>query len=209
MDGDKYGKERAIRGVYRRMGRRRTYIQRRVYERRIVNAEKRDRRTNSENRVSLFDEDDFVSSTLSTSFGRSRLLNLRRRVWLRWRTRGPGRFRHEFRKRNWSRRIGLRRGTRRSWEWYLSEVDVNRTDGRRSRSFFLPLFWMKFRMTPTRREDRRFRIWRGRVRYRFRIPERTDLSNRRSRGRRRRGYLLSMEAWRRRRYRRKGRTREN
>jgi len=214
MDSAKYGKERGIRGKYRRRGRRRTYIQRRIYERAVVQVEERVNLTNSEAVLSIYDEEDFVTSTLSTSVGRSRFFTQRRGVRLRWRRRGPGRFPHELRKRHsWMRR-GLSVGIRRSWKWYESEVDVNRTDRRRSRSFFIPLFWMRFRIGKNSldsisrslvMEDRKLRVWGGLVRYRLRLSERTDFSQRRSRRRRRRGYTLCREASRRRIYRRKGR----
>jgi hypothetical protein len=218
MDREKYGRERAIRGWYRRVGRRRTYIQRRIYERRLAHSENRDRRTRGEKRTSLFDEEDLVSLTSSTSFGRSRFLSQRRRVGLRWRTRKPGRFRHELRQRERTRRRRLGLGTRRTWKWYESDVDVNRIDRRRSRSFFVPLFWRKLRRgksTETlksdqglgRREDRGIRRWRGGRRYRLRIPERAEWSKRRSRRRRGGGYLVCVERWRRREYRGKGRIR--
>jgi len=215
MESQKYGKERTIRASYRRMGGRRTYIQRRLYEMGTVNVER--------DRLDGFDEDDFVSSVLSTSLGRSRFLSQRRRVWMVCRTRGPGRFRHELRKRYEG--LGRRRGvrTRRTWKWYESDVDVNRADRRRSVSFFLPLLVRLRRKrrgrsaedskengrrpsgSRERRESRKRRIWRGLGRYILMLRERTELSSRRSRRIILGGYGRCMERWRRRRYRKSGR----
>jgi hypothetical protein len=213
MENQKYGKERTIRLRYRRMGRRRTYIQRRLYE--MGNREWTSIHAVANPNLLENDlEEDLVRSTLSTSFGRSRFFIQRRGVWLVCRTRIPGRFHHERQKRySTCRRVVRVRGTR-SWKWYKSEVDVNRTDRRRSLSFFIPLLVLYGRDKRIKTEDveplkiRIRRIWIGVGRYKLRIPDRRERSNRRSRRRTTICYLGCIERWRRRRYRKNGRKRK-
>ena len=204
MESEKYGKERIIRLKYRRGGGRRTYRQRRVHE--------RGRGSDRDGLMSRsVDAEDLVGSTLSVSLGRSFVLNHRRRVLRGLRTLSPGRFRHELRKRYERGRRRRTRGRSRIWIWYRSEVDLNRKDRRRSRSFFRPRFGIKRRKqrggstNQRRTENRKRRIWAGRIRYTLIIQDRREFSNRRSRLRTRLGYILCIEVWRRRRYRREGR----
>ena len=215
MENQKYGKERKIRFWYRRIGIRRTYIQRRIYEDfgfenergRVKESRERGRERNV--------EDDLVRSTISTALGRSLFLSQRRGVFLVCRTRIPGRFRHESQQRYRKCGRGVMRITTRSWKWYTSDVDLNRMDRRTSRRIFLPRrIWLGFsrmgwsdQTNSNRRENRTRIIWMGRGRYTLRSPERTDLSNRRSRRRTTRGYLVCVERWARRRYRKQGRKR--
>ena len=157
------------------------------------------------------DEEELVASTLSTSLGRSLVLSHRRRVLRVYRTLSPGRFRHELRKRSEGGRRRIATGRSRIWTWYRSEVDLNRKDRRRSRSFFRPRLRIKRRKqrggstNQRRTENRKRRLWVGRIRYTLMIQDRRQFSNRRSRLRTRLGYILCMEVWRRRRYRREGR----
>ena len=207
MENQKYGKERRIRWWYRRMGRRRTYIQRRVYE---------DFGLDMESGRERNEEEDWVRSRRSTAFGRSLFLSQRRGVVFGWRTRIPGRYRHESKQRRRKCGRAVRRRTTRSWKWYTSDVDVTGIDRRTSRRIFLPRRrWFgsskqawKEKSDANRREDRRRIIWIGRRRYRWRSPERMDLSKRRSRGRTAWGYLGCVERWARRRYRKQGRKRK-
>ena len=223
MNGRRYTKERKLRRKYRRIARRLTYLQRKRYDRSI-----------RENRVELNqgrEEEDRLSKGLSD---RSRFFTIRigrsgrRGSRRRYRTRSPGRFRHELQKRKRRIPIGNRRRRTGLWKWYESDVDVTRMDRGRSRGIGLRLSGRRYRTykkreTPfdlskskeskegtlrTLREIRKRGRWRSRVGSRRRIEERRERSNRRSRGRLRRGYRRYLERSRRRIYRIKGRKRK-
>jgi len=87
--------------------------------------------------------------------------NQRRRRFLGWRTRLPGRLIHEWRK----RKRGSRRRSawvgRRVWKWYDSQMDLSRKERRRSTSYFGPRRWRRY--TKNGRVDTRGRRrWRRR-----------------------------------------------
>jgi hypothetical protein len=200
----KYGKEIPIRRRYRGRGGRRILVQRRRYW------ERRDREGSGveETLVSKGREE------RSGRIGRSGRRTRRRGRRLRRRTRGPGRFPQEFRKRVVIGRRGWRRRTLGGYTWYHSEVERNGRDRRRGRSLRRPRRWMdRRRMTTgtprTRLMDRKRRWWTGVVRYRRRISERTERGNRRSRRGSLIGYRRWVEIWIRRSYRKTGRKRRS
>jgi len=148
MGGEKYGKERRIRGKYRRVCVRRTVVQRGYYESRRQERE-RERREGS----------------WSLGRGKSRwlvLLNERTRRGRVWRRRVPGRFLHEWRKRQGKTRRRRGRGRRRGRKWYESKMDLGRKDRRRSRSNVVPRRRRGYRKE--RRVENRKRRRRGRRR---------------------------------------------
>lgn len=224
MGGSRYAKEIRIRRKYRRIGRRRTYLQRKRYD-----FSTRDNMLIScENEQSNETEEDRLAKGLSERsryFTRMRVTNGRRASRIVYRTRGPGRFQHELRKRqmrllsrNRARGLG-------SWKWYDSEVDVTRIDrgrnfgllfillGRRYRTYG-NVAYVKSRTESGKRSNRIPRdvrtrgTWRSRVVCIGRIENRRERSNRRSRFRLRSGYRRCIEISRIRIYRRKGRKKE-
>ncbi len=186
MENVKYGKEVQIRRKYRRFGWIRTYRQR---VRRTSNQEwsavSNDRNATDEER--RWD----VSEGLRRSFG----LNSRRRRSLVWRTRRPGRFRHE------SRRIQIhlnaigRRRRRGSWKWFESTVEVNWIDRRTSFWRRFPYRWWRRRKEVKPNEDRPLRRWVGARGFGRSASNREGRSDRRSRRRSLGGYRRCTERW--------------
>lgn len=146
MENGKYGKERRIRRKYRRVGGRRSLVQRGYYESQF--GADLDRREGSWS----------LSRGKSRWFCRGRLGRGRRR---RWRRRLPGRIQDEWRKFQRKTRRRSRRLGRRGWKWYESPIDLCRKDRRRSRRYLVP---RRRRSTKEGKvETRPRRRWRRRV----------------------------------------------
>lgn len=212
-------KELKIRGIYVRVGRRVGYIQRKRYEygreeeESLESIEKLD--GGMERIHELQEEDRLLKgiSDRSRGFTRERGRRRLRRSGRCYRTRKPGRLRQESRKREGSL---LRRNSgrlMRRWNWYISEVDVRRSDRRRNIGRYGRRIWGRWTyrqkesviVSGTRIEIRGRRVWIGRRIWVLRSDERYDVSTRRSRRRSGVGYRRCVEARRRGLYRRKGR----
>lgn len=236
-----YVKELIRRGLYRRRGRRLAYVQRKTYEKH------QDR--NSITYTDQINKEEVVEHTVPVRIGReeeerlikgvserSRHFTRMSRMCIRittrivYRTRGPGRFRHELRKRVCRLYVINSGRSRGIWKWYESDVDLTRSDRRRSRFRFIFRVYRRFIYVNSvnqmktndaisnsiltisntwhksgRREMRKLMIWFGRVLWVWRVDERRDLGSRRSMTRLRCGYRRCIERWILRRYRRKGR----
>lgn len=217
MRPKRYVEERKIRRKYGSIGRRLGYVQRKRYEYGIEEELEQLNGKEGEYGERRYQEEERLLKGISDrgrGFTRERGRIRRRRLGIGYRTRIPGRFRHESRKR---RRFVLRtnRGRwRRRENWYKSEVDVRRSDRRRNRGRYIVFIWRRWifiqknKLEEKRRESRGRRVWLGRRRSVWRSEERLDRSTRRSRGRTRRCCHRRVERRRIGRYRRKGRKRK-
>lgn len=205
-----YVKELTIRCIYVWIGRRITYVQRKTYENRISDGLEE---VDQINGVMVREEDERLLkgiSERSRNFTRISTWGRRRITRIVYRTVSPGRFRHEIRKIASILCIVSGGRTRGIWKWYESEVDLTRSDRRRSRCIFICRVYGRYRyVNPVykgfRRELRALIIWCGRIVWMLRVDDRRDLSTRRSMRRSICVYIVCIERWIMRRYRRKGR----
>lgn len=215
MRPKRYVDELTIRWIYVNIGRRIGYIQRKIYE--YGREEEFSEIYGGENGV--YQEEIRLlkgRSDRSRGFTRERGRRRRRISNRRYRTRCPGIFQQENRKRR-SSRLRTNRGIhRRRVNWYTSDVDVRRSDRRRNIGIYIlriRIVWIYIkknaleinRIGEKRREIRGRRLWLGIRIWVWRSDSRFDRSTIRSRTRSIRSYRRSIERRRRVIYRRKGR----